>query len=78
MELAEKLNFGDKKVVSVSLGQGQGDSAKNAIEQAVDMGKWVLLQNCHLAVSWLPTLDKLVSQIIPDRTHTDFRLWLTT
>ena len=78
MELAEKMGFGEKKVVSVSLGQGQGVAAKNAIEEAIDIGKWVLLQNCHLAISWLPTLEKIVAQIAPERTHQDFRLWLTT
>jgi dynein heavy chain len=78
MELADKLSFGEKKVVIVSLGQGQGAAAKRAIEEAIDIGKWVLLQNCHLAISWLPTLDKIISQIVPERIHQDFRLWLTT
>jgi hypothetical protein len=28
--------------------------------------------------SWLPTLDRLVASIRPDRVHPDFRLWLTS
>ncbi len=39
--------------------------------------RWVLLQNCHLAITWLPTLDRLVASIRPDRVHSDFRLWIT-
>eukprot|EP01116_Phalansterium_solitarium_P008654 TRINITY_DN225_c0_g1_i6.p1 TRINITY_DN225_c0_g1~~TRINITY_DN225_c0_g1_i6.p1 ORF type:complete len:4288 (+),score=2116.54 TRINITY_DN225_c0_g1_i6:207-13070(+) len=78
LELADKIKFSEKKFVSVSLGQGQGPVAEAALADAIDRGKWVLLQNCHLAVSWLPTLEKIVSSIDPQRTHHDFRLWLTS
>jgi dynein heavy chain len=42
-------------------------------------GHWVCLQNCHLAVSWLPTLDRLLEQLREaDGISEDYRLWLTT
>lgn len=66
-----------KRVVSLSLGGDTGPAATKAIQLAIDRGDWVLLQNCHLAVSWLPELDKLVREIPPDRVHVKFRLWLT-
>lgn len=40
-------------------------------------GMWVVLQNCHLAVSFMPTLEALIDNIKPDPAST-FRLWLTT
>ncbi|RHY56820.1 hypothetical protein DYB38_001612 [Aphanomyces astaci] len=77
LKLAAELGF-TKKFVAISLGQGQGPLAENAIAEAIDNGNWVCLQNCHLSVSWLPTLERLCEEITPDRVHASFRLWLTS
>ncbi|KAG7377648.1 hypothetical protein PHYPSEUDO_011184 [Phytophthora pseudosyringae] len=77
LKLAAELGF-NKKFVAISLGQGQGPLAENAIAEAIDNGTWVCLQNCHLSVSWLPTLEKICEEITPDRVHASFRLWLTS
>jgi dynein heavy chain len=36
--------------------------AEKALEEAKAMGSWVLLQNCHLAPSWMPKLERLVEE----------------
>mmetsp|Transcript_25850 Transcript_25850/g.41808 ORF Transcript_25850/g.41808 Transcript_25850/m.41808 type:complete len:1198 (+) Transcript_25850:570-4163(+) len=77
IQLADKEGF-SKRYNSISMGQGQGPIAERAIAEAIDNGTWVVLQNCHLAVSWLSTLERICYGVEPDRTNPDFRLWLTS
>lgn len=67
-----------KKLSAISLGQGQGPRAESMARTAMERGLWVFFQNCHLAPSWMPSLERLVEQIDPEHVHKDFRLWLTS
>ena len=70
----------------ISLGQGQGPRAQQLIDTACSTGDWVLLQNCHLAKSWMPTLEKIVDSLAERRNgqgeagpiNPEFRLFLTS
>lgn len=69
-----------KNIEPVSLGQGQGEKAEAAIRENQKSGHWVVLQNCHLAVSWMGRLEQLCEELSPDPRvcNRDFRLWLTS
>jgi len=60
----------------IALGQGQGPHAEVMIDKGTRSGYWVLLQNCHLLVSWLKMLEKKME--LMKAPHKDFRLWMTT
>ena len=68
------------KLQTVSLGQGQGPVATAILKEAAVDGSWVALQNCHLAISWMPTFEKYWEQELTstDKVHENFRLWLTS
>ena len=44
----------------LALGQGQAAKAEEMLEQGAARGYWVLLQNCHLLLSWLKQLEKIL------------------
>lgn len=50
------------------------------IERAEREGGWVLLQNCHLAKSWMNSLELLIERLVDQNSDVkpQFRLFLTS
>ena len=78
LKFGDARGFGGKRTNSISLGQGQGPIAKKLIMDAQSNGSWVVLQNCHLAVSWMTTLEKICEDMLSGGQSQDYRLWLTS
>uniref|UniRef100_H2ZI81 Dynein axonemal heavy chain 2 n=1 Tax=Ciona savignyi TaxID=51511 RepID=H2ZI81_CIOSA len=79
LQLAEQCEMAHR-FHALSLGQGQAPIATRMIKEGVKDGNWVFLANCHLSLSWMPQLDKLVEQlqVNVEEPHGDFRLWLSS
>ncbi|KAJ8717768.1 hypothetical protein PYW07_005698 [Mythimna separata] len=76
MKLADRCGFGGGKFKYLSLGQGQEGAALALLEGAISHGQWLILQNCHLLVSFLRELEKQLEMM--SKPHPEYRLWLTT
>ncbi|XP_073783095.1 cytoplasmic dynein 1 heavy chain 1 isoform X2 [Danio rerio] len=71
-DLAAEQN---KHITSVSIGSAEGfNKADRDINTAVKSGRWVMLENVHLAPGWLMQLEKKLHSMQP---HASFRLFLT-
>lgn len=71
-DLAAEQN---KHITSVSIGSAEGfNKADRDINTAVKSGRWVMLENVHLAPGWLMQLEKKLHSMQP---HACFRLFLT-
>eukprot|EP00163_Fabomonas_tropica_P002875 TRINITY_DN1232_c0_g1_i1.p1 TRINITY_DN1232_c0_g1~~TRINITY_DN1232_c0_g1_i1.p1 ORF type:complete len:4516 (+),score=1594.38 TRINITY_DN1232_c0_g1_i1:127-13674(+) len=77
MQLA-KDNDMVRKFKHISLGQGQAPVANRLLEEGVRDGNWVLLANCHLSISWMPSLEKWLEKLPGRKVHPNFRLWLSS
>ncbi|XP_074844510.1 dynein axonemal heavy chain 14, partial [Carettochelys insculpta] len=80
LRLAQEIKGSTQDVKMVSLGRGQGNKAEDLIHKAQLSGKWVFLQNCHLAASFMPRLSTIVDLFNQPKVNIDpqFRLWLSS
>ncbi|KAJ9467285.1 Cytoplasmic dynein 2 heavy chain 1 [Diplonema papillatum] len=73
-EMAFK-EVGRNNFVQIAMGGGQTDEAIVQLRSCAQRGKWLLLKNLHLVITWVSTLEKELNSLNPDPK---FRLWLTT
>ncbi|XP_062379463.1 dynein axonemal heavy chain 6-like [Sardina pilchardus] len=81
LRLAHEQRGSSLHLDMVSLGQGQGPRADELVSKAqVLKGRWVFLQNCHLAASFMPRLHTIVNSLRWKGSDLDpqFRLWLSS
>jgi dynein heavy chain len=64
------------KFLNISMGQGQEEPAKKALNKFAAEGGWIFLQNVHLMKDWLPTLERQL-EICSAEAHQDFRCFIS-
>lgn len=71
--------LGPEMLVEIAMGSDETEKASEAIATAASKGQWICLKNVHLVTTWLPSLERLIDQLIRDEAGIDqnFRLWLT-
>ena len=69
-----------RTVECVSMGEGQDVVAQRAITHATSVGSWVMLQNCHLGLDFMVSMEELLLKLKAPESgcSPDFRLFLTT
>jgi dynein heavy chain len=69
-----------KGIECVSMGEGQDVVAMRAINTATSLGSWVMLQNCHLGLEFIDSMEEILLKLkAPDSNCSpDFRLFITT
>ncbi|KAH0539600.1 hypothetical protein KQX54_006018 [Cotesia glomerata] len=68
------------KLTTVSLGADQDtlNQVEKQILEAQKNGGWIFLQNCHLALDWMPKLEKIRADLDTSNTDLEFRLWMSS
>lgn len=61
---------------AISMGQGQEVHARRLLNQCMQDGGWLLLQNCHLGLGFLSELMGTISTT--ESMSEGFRTWITT
>lgn len=64
------------RVDAISMGQGQEIKAAELMKAAVVNGSWVLLQNTHLGLGYMRTLEQYIGSL--EEVEPNFRLWITS
>ena len=65
MRFAKEIRGSTLHLDMISLGRGQGPRAEEIITKAYQQkGRWVFLQNCHHAGSFMPSLQHIVRKYV--------------
>eukprot|EP00002_Diphylleia_rotans_P022035 TRINITY_DN430_c0_g2_i1.p1 TRINITY_DN430_c0_g2~~TRINITY_DN430_c0_g2_i1.p1 ORF type:complete len:4080 (+),score=854.57 TRINITY_DN430_c0_g2_i1:199-12438(+) len=76
--IGRKYGFTEEngKLVGISMGQGQEKRAEQCLDNFIQNGGWIFLDNVHLMQRWLPTFETKLEKAA-DGAHPDFRVFFS-
>ena len=77
--LQKKCGQGNSvKVWHFSLGKGVLADVEEKMSKAAQNGDWIILENLHLVLEWLPTFEEKISMWKAAELNPRFRMWITS
>ena len=73
-DIASKA-IGIEKYFEIPIGQDETESILTTLRECSNNGSWLCLKNLHLAIEWLPNIEKSLQGL---KSHENFRLILTS
>jgi dynein heavy chain len=68
----------DRTFTNISMGQGQEKIAENCLTDAAKHGKWIMLQNVHLMITWMKGFERKLEIAVSEDCHADFRVFISS
>lgn len=63
--------------INIPMGQGQETRANKSLVECAEQGKWIMLQNVHLMISWLKIFENDLEKVQAN-AHPDFRVFISS
>jgi len=60
------------------MGQGQEKTAEDCLTDAAKYGKWIMLQNVHLMITWMKGFERKLEIAVAEDCHADFRCFISS
>jgi len=68
----------DRTFTNISMGQGQEKTAEDCLTDAAKYGKWIMLQNVHLMITWMKGFERKLEIAVAEDCHADFRCFISS
>ena len=68
----------DGTFTNISMGQGQEKIAEDCLADSAKNGKWIMIQNVHLMITWMKSFERRLEVALADDCHADFRCFISS
>ena len=60
------------------MGKGVQEDVEEKMAKAAQNGDWIILENLHLVLEWLPTFEERIAKWKGAELNARFRMWITS